>query len=112
MPGAIIFGDLIGKLEMLRVECPKCGRSGRYRLADLIMRYGRNGRLISSFDRHMKDLRFDRYPKRRRPREEMDKLLARAIQAYYVARRQEGVIAADQPNISDSGTETHYGKRY
>ncbi len=42
MPGAIIFGDLIGKLEMLRVECPKCGRSGRYRLADLIMRYGRN----------------------------------------------------------------------
>jgi hypothetical protein len=32
--GAIIFGDLIGKLDMLRVECPKCGRSGRYRLAD------------------------------------------------------------------------------
>jgi hypothetical protein len=60
----------------------------------------------------MKDLRFGRSPKRRRPREEMDKLLARAIQAYYVARRQEGVIAADQPNISDSGTETHYGKRY
>jgi len=23
--GAIIFGDLIGKLDMLRVECPKCG---------------------------------------------------------------------------------------
>ena len=30
--GAIIFGDLIGKLEMLRIECAKCGR-GRYRLA-------------------------------------------------------------------------------
>jgi hypothetical protein len=40
--GAIIFGDLIGKLDMLRIDCPKCGRSGRYRLADLLMRYGRN----------------------------------------------------------------------
>jgi hypothetical protein len=27
--GAIIFGDLIGKLDMLRVSCDKCGRSGR-----------------------------------------------------------------------------------
>ena len=41
----------------------------------------------------------------------MDELLARAIQAFYIARRQEGVIA-DQPNINDSGTETHNGKRY
>jgi len=41
----------------------------------------------------------------------MDELLARAIQAYYVARRRQGAIA-DQPSISDSGTETHYGKRY
>jgi len=23
--GAIIFGDLIGKLDVLRIECPKCG---------------------------------------------------------------------------------------
>jgi len=23
--GAIIFGDLIGKLDVLRFECPKCG---------------------------------------------------------------------------------------
>jgi hypothetical protein len=29
--GAIIFNDLIGKLDVLRIECPKCGRSGRYR---------------------------------------------------------------------------------
>ncbi|HEX9322815.1 MAG TPA: hypothetical protein VF913_11930 [Xanthobacteraceae bacterium] len=28
--GAIIFGDLIGKLDGLRIECAKCGRSGRY----------------------------------------------------------------------------------
>jgi hypothetical protein len=28
--GAIIFGDLIGKLDVLQVECVKCGRKGRY----------------------------------------------------------------------------------
>jgi hypothetical protein len=44
---AIIFGDLIGKLDMLRVDCPKCGRSGRYRLADLIMRYGRDAKIFA-----------------------------------------------------------------
>jgi hypothetical protein len=27
--GAIIFGNLIGKLGMRRIECPKCGRSGK-----------------------------------------------------------------------------------
>ena len=43
--------------------------------------------------------------------EVMDELLARAIKAYYVAHRREGTIA-DQPNISDSGTEAHDGKRY
>ncbi len=41
----------------------------------------------------------------------MDEILARAIQAFYIARRQEGVIA-EQPNINDSGLERHYGKRY
>jgi hypothetical protein len=30
---AIIFGDLIGKLDMLRVACHKCGRDGCYGLA-------------------------------------------------------------------------------
>jgi hypothetical protein len=44
---AIIFSDLIGKLDVLRVECPKCGRSGRYRLADLISRYGRGEKLFA-----------------------------------------------------------------
>jgi hypothetical protein len=45
--GAIIFSDVMGKLDMLRIECPKCGRSGRYRLADLLMRYGRNEKLFA-----------------------------------------------------------------
>jgi hypothetical protein len=45
--GAIVFGDLIGKLDVLRVECAKCGGSGRYRLADLITRYGRDEKLFA-----------------------------------------------------------------
>jgi hypothetical protein len=31
--GAIIFSDLIGKLEVLQVACEKCERDGRYILA-------------------------------------------------------------------------------
>jgi hypothetical protein len=27
--------DLIGKLEWLRIECAKCGRSGQYRLSKM-----------------------------------------------------------------------------
>jgi hypothetical protein len=27
--GTIIFADLIGKLDVLRVACDKCGRAGR-----------------------------------------------------------------------------------
>jgi hypothetical protein len=32
--GAIVFGDLIGKLDVLRVSCDKCGRDGCYGRAD------------------------------------------------------------------------------
>jgi hypothetical protein len=38
--GAIIFRDLVGKLDVLNVECDKCGRFGRYHLDRLIERYG------------------------------------------------------------------------
>jgi hypothetical protein len=48
--GAIIFGDLIGKLDMVRIECGKCGRAGRYRLADLIVRYGRDAKIFAFTD--------------------------------------------------------------
>jgi len=30
--GAIIFRDLVRKLDVLNVECDKCGRGGRYHL--------------------------------------------------------------------------------
>ena len=43
--GAIIFSDLIGKLDMLRVACDKCGRDGRYRLPRLILDRGADTKL-------------------------------------------------------------------
>jgi len=40
MRGAVTLGDLRGRLAMLSVECEKCGRAGRYRLAGLIAAHG------------------------------------------------------------------------
>jgi hypothetical protein len=37
---------LIGKLDVLRVECPKCGRFGRYPLRGLIQKRGRDLRIL------------------------------------------------------------------
>jgi hypothetical protein len=34
--GYAIFGDVEGKLDVLRVECTKCDRKGRYSVAKLI----------------------------------------------------------------------------
>jgi hypothetical protein len=48
--GAIIFSDLIGKLDVLRVSCEKCGREGNYRLNGLIDRRGRDGKFIDWLD--------------------------------------------------------------
>jgi hypothetical protein len=41
----ITFGDIEGKLTILRVECTKCPRTGRYNVAKLIAQYGRSGNL-------------------------------------------------------------------
>jgi len=48
--GAIIFADLIGKLDVLYVHCPKCSRAGRYRVRQLIEERGGNGKLIDWLD--------------------------------------------------------------
>jgi len=48
--GAIIFSDLIGKLDLLRVACDKCGRDGCYGLNRLIERRGRDAKLIDWLD--------------------------------------------------------------
>lgn len=52
LPGAIgtTFGDLVGKLTVLRVECSKCGRFGRYRLYRLIEQRGRDVRILDWLD--------------------------------------------------------------
>ena len=42
---AITFSDLIGKLDLLRVSCEKCGRDGCYGLRRLIAKRGRDGKL-------------------------------------------------------------------
>ena len=36
----LIFGEIEGKLDVLRIECTKCARKGRYSVAKLIEKYG------------------------------------------------------------------------
>ena len=48
--GAIIFSDLVGKLDLLRVSCEKCGRDGCYGLSRLIDKCGRDGKVIDWLD--------------------------------------------------------------
>jgi hypothetical protein len=44
--GAIIFSDLLGKLDVLEVACDKCGRKGRYGVARLIEQRGSDGKVV------------------------------------------------------------------
>ena len=44
--GAITFGDLVGKLDLLEVACAKCGRKGRYAVARLIEQRGPDGKIV------------------------------------------------------------------
>jgi hypothetical protein len=47
--GEITVSDLVGKLEMLRVECYKCGRAGQYRISTLVDTIGADGKIIEWF---------------------------------------------------------------
>ena len=42
----LIFGDIEGKLDVLRVECPKCARKGRSSVRRLIEKYGRRANMM------------------------------------------------------------------
>jgi hypothetical protein len=42
----LTFGELEGKLDVLRVECSRCQRKGRYRVAKLIEKYGRRADMM------------------------------------------------------------------
>ena len=48
--GAIIFRRVIGKPDLLRVACDKCGLDGRYGLGRLIEKRGRDAKLIDWLD--------------------------------------------------------------
>jgi hypothetical protein len=48
--GAIIFREIVGKLDALNVECEKCGRRGRYQVHPLIERYGIDAKLFDWSD--------------------------------------------------------------
>ena len=41
----LTFGDIACKLEMLRIECTRCARKGRYSVAKLIAQHGRRGNM-------------------------------------------------------------------
>jgi hypothetical protein len=47
---AVIFSDLTGKLDVLRVACEKCGRDGRYQVQRLINDRGRDGKIVDWLD--------------------------------------------------------------
>ena len=53
--GAIIFGDLIGKVGLIRVDCHKYGRRGRSKLARLIGMYGRDAKALTWLDHIIDD---------------------------------------------------------
>jgi hypothetical protein len=42
----LVFGDIEGKLDVLRVECTRCPRRGLYNVAKLIERFGRDGSMM------------------------------------------------------------------
>ena len=48
--GATVFGDLKGKLSVLRVSCAKCHRSGHYLLFRLIGARGQDAKVTDWLD--------------------------------------------------------------
>jgi hypothetical protein len=42
----LVFGDIEGKLDVLRVECTGCDRKGLYLVRKLIEKHGRKGNLM------------------------------------------------------------------
>jgi hypothetical protein len=45
--GSLAPRDLADKLDVLRVACDKCGRSGRYRVTTLVEQIGWDGKLTN-----------------------------------------------------------------
>jgi len=51
----LTFGDIAGKLHMLRIECTRCARKGRYSVAKLLAQHGHRGNMSKG----VSDLRGD-----------------------------------------------------
>ena len=49
-PVGATFGDLVGKLTVVRVQCSKCGRFGRYPPRRLIEQRRRDVRILDWLD--------------------------------------------------------------
>jgi hypothetical protein len=45
--GSLTPADLVGRLDVLRVACEKCGRAGRYRVTTLAEQIGWDGKLTN-----------------------------------------------------------------
>jgi hypothetical protein len=41
----LTFGDIAGKLHMLRIECTRCACKGSYSVAKLLARHGHRGNM-------------------------------------------------------------------
>jgi hypothetical protein len=57
--GAIIFRDIAGKLDVLRITCDKCERSGQYRVDRLIEQNGIDAKLFDRSQRPIVRAMFD-----------------------------------------------------
>ena len=44
--GYLVFADIEGKLDILRVECTRCPRKGRYSVRGLVDQHGRDGSMM------------------------------------------------------------------
>jgi hypothetical protein len=53
----LVFGDIEGKLDVLRVECTKCNRRGVYCVHRLIEKHGRKGNMMKWREQLNGDLR-------------------------------------------------------
>jgi hypothetical protein len=52
---AITFSDLVDRIKVLRVDCPRCDRHGRYLVDKLIYNHGPEAKLIEWFDKLTQD---------------------------------------------------------
>jgi hypothetical protein len=63
----LVFGDIEGTLDVLRVECTKCSRRGLYYVHRLIEKHGRKDNMMKWREQLNSDIRATlarRYPER------------------------------------------------